>query len=287
MIAEGREGFTLGRPGKVVAGEKNFIAVEQHLVTAGMAGRGNQKQIGVERDEVFASGDALNAEPRGAIVMMHDARAMEMRGEARVVGDIVAVRKEHERDAAQLLDAPDERGGEAGRVHENIAAGLWRTNDEVGPAAKTRFGSEPAEIDVVHNGIGKGIHGGAGVTVPGSADGSRGAGHQRHQGALHIRGTGRLAVDAGLTAMVMEGLRGNLAAGVAINAGCIDKEIAGDVLRQSLLDLGHYLLDIVYRESSPCRGLSLDIAYRESSPYLITAEARLTGDFGSGVGLSL
>ena len=73
----------------------------------------------------------------------------------------------------------------------------------------------------------------------GGADGSRGASHQGHQGALQLTRAGRLALNARLTAMIVEGLGGDLAAGIAVNAGGVHEEVAGGVLRQSLLDLCH------------------------------------------------
>ena len=50
---------------------------------------------------------------------------------------------------------------------------------------------------------------------------------------------GRLAADARLIAVVAERRRRNLPAGVAVDAGVIDIEVALDVLRQSMLELRH------------------------------------------------
>ena len=48
-----------------------------------------------------------------------------------------------------------------------------------------------------------------------------------------------LSVYRGLPAGAMKGLGRNPAAGVAVDAGAVDVEIAGDVLGSSLFGLGH------------------------------------------------
>jgi len=53
----------------------------------------------------------------------------------------------------------------------------------------------------------------------------------------------RLAVDAGLAAVIPETGGGDLAAGVAVNAGGIDEEVAGGVLGQAVVELRHLLFD--------------------------------------------
>ena len=65
-----------------------------------VAGRGNEQKIGVEAHGRHARGYALDAQAGGANAVVHDARAAEMRSEAGVVGDVIAVREKHERHPA-------------------------------------------------------------------------------------------------------------------------------------------------------------------------------------------
>lgn len=134
-VAEGGQRVALGRPGEVVAGEENFVAIEKDLMAAGVAWRGDDYELIVEADFIFAGDDVLDAEVRGSVARVHDARAMEVRGEPCVVGDVVAMREEHEIDAAHLLDALHQGRIEARGIDQNIAAALLRPDDEVGPAA--------------------------------------------------------------------------------------------------------------------------------------------------------
>ena len=68
--------------------------------------------------------DALDPKPSGAFGLVHHARTCEMAGEFRMVGNVVAVREDHEREPAKAFDFPDQRRREAGRIDQDIAAVL-------------------------------------------------------------------------------------------------------------------------------------------------------------------
>jgi hypothetical protein len=48
---------------------------------------------------------------------------------------------------------------------------------------------------------------------------------------VQFAGILRLMVDAGLAAVIAKACRGDLAAGVAIDAACVHEEFAGNILR--------------------------------------------------------
>ena len=127
--------------------------------------------------------------PRAAALsrLVHDARAMEMRGKFGVVGDVVAVREEHEIDAAHFLDAFHERIVETRRIDEDISALLFRAHDQVRPRAEARFRSEAAKINVIHDVGRKSFDAGAGAAAGHCADGSGRAGDQRHEARGAVR----------------------------------------------------------------------------------------------------
>ena len=110
----------------MIPGEQHFVAIEKNLVAARVARRGDELEIIVDPHGSRPRNDALDAARGGAVRFVHHARAMEMRGKFGVVGDIVAVREEHEIDAAHLLDAFYQRIVEARRIDQDVAALLLR-----------------------------------------------------------------------------------------------------------------------------------------------------------------
>ena len=64
---------------------------------------------------------------------------------------------------------------------------------------------------------------------------------------MELAGILRLAVDAGLAAVIAEAGGGDLAAGVAVDAGGIYEEIAGGVLGEAVCELRHFFFDSFLR----------------------------------------
>ena len=177
--------------------------------------------------------DALDAARRGAVAFVHDARAMEMRGKFGVVGDVVAVREQHQIHAAHFFDAFHQGSVEARGIDQDVAALLRRAHDQVGPRAEARFRSEAAIVDIVHDVHGKRCDPGAGAAMGNGADGCGRARDQRHERAMQFAGICGLLVDAGFAAVIAEARRRDLAAGVAVDAACVDVEFALDILRRA------------------------------------------------------
>ena len=104
-IAERGEGFVFGRPCEMIPGEQDFLAIEKYLMAARVSGRGDELEIAVDPQGSRSCDDALDAAGCSAVRFVHDTGAMEVRGKFGVIGDIVAVREEHEIYAAHFLDA--------------------------------------------------------------------------------------------------------------------------------------------------------------------------------------
>jgi len=166
-----------------------------------------------------------------------------MRGEFGVVGDVIAVREEHEIDAAHFLDAFREGIVETRRIDEDVSALLLGPHDQVRPGAEARFRCEAAEINIVYHMHRKRFDAGAGAAARDGPDGSSRAGHQRHECAVKLAGILRLMVNAGFAAVIAKAAWSDLAAGVAIDATRVHEEFAGRVLREPLFDLRHGFLD--------------------------------------------
>src|ERR1700692_173782 len=145
--------------------EQYFIAVEKKLVAAGMSGRGDELEIIIDLQESHTCDNSLDAARCGAVSLVHDARAMEMRGEFGVVGDVIAMREKHEIDAAHLLDAFYAGIVEPRRIDQDVAALFLRANDQVGPCTEAGFRRETAKIDIVHNVGRKRFDAGAGASA--------------------------------------------------------------------------------------------------------------------------
>ena len=54
------------------------------------------------------------------VCAMNDAAAAEVFMEFLVVGNVVAMRKEHHRDAAEFLDTMNQRSRESWRIHQHV-----------------------------------------------------------------------------------------------------------------------------------------------------------------------
>ncbi len=163
------------------------------------------------------------------VSLMHHARAMKTRGKLCVVGDIVAVRKEHEAHASHLFDTLCQGSCESRGIDQYVSASILGPHDQVRPCAKACFRGEAAEIHVVHDVHRECFNARASAAVRHGANRSGRTGDQRHEGAMLLPGIPRLAVDDGLIAVFAKTRRRNLAAGVAVDAAVIHVEFAFDV----------------------------------------------------------
>ena len=62
-------------PRQMVAGEEKLVSVQKNDVAARVARSGNNQDVLVKLDRMFALNDSLDTKPRGAIVQMHYALA--------------------------------------------------------------------------------------------------------------------------------------------------------------------------------------------------------------------
>ena len=98
------------------------VPIQQHLMPARVPRRRDAQQVVIQPDRLFPGDNAFDPSPCRFIAGMHDARTVEMRGELRMVRDVVAMREPHQADAAHLLETLDERRGEARRVDQDVPA---------------------------------------------------------------------------------------------------------------------------------------------------------------------
>ena len=151
-------------------------------------------------------------------------RAAEVLGVAVGVGHVVPVRQEDVGDAAQRLEPPHERGDELRRVDQPVARGV---PDEVAVAAVRLRRVVAAVVDRLLDGEREVVHHGLHVVVAEAADGPGGAGRR---GPARRRRRSAAATGWALTKDVSgafaEDGRGDLPAGVAVDAGRVHEEVA-------------------------------------------------------------
>jgi hypothetical protein len=154
----------------VVASEKILIAIEQDCVASRVAGRWDDQKVIIEADGVWPFNDALATVVRRAIVFVHYAGGAEVARELLVIGNVVAVCQEDCGDATHLMNLFSERFRETRGVDEHVSAFALRTDYEVAPPPKTRFGSEAAEVDILIHPIRKSFDASSGVILARRAD---------------------------------------------------------------------------------------------------------------------
>src|ERR1700739_785855 len=213
----------------MIAGEQHLVTIEQNLVATRVPRGGNDLEFVIDARWIGSLDHALDASSGGALRFMHDTRAVEMRGEFRVIGDVIAMGEEHEANAAHLLDALYQRIVEARRIDQHVPAALLWPHDQVRPGPEARFGREAAKIDVVDDVRGKRFNAGPGAAARHSPNRRGWTCAQGHERAVHFARILWLMVDARLASMIVETRGGNLAAGVAVDTTGVDVEIAFNV----------------------------------------------------------
>ena len=152
------------------------------------------------------------------------------------VGHVVPVRQEDVGDAAQRLKLPHQRGHELGRIDQPVAGGV---PDEVAVAAIRLRGVEAAVVDRLLDDQREVLHHRLRVVVAEAADRPGGAGQERLQRLPPVGAGDRLGLDEGRFGGLAEHRGGDLPARIAVDAGGVHEEIAGDVLRHSFPGVRH------------------------------------------------
>jgi len=90
VAAKGVQLIEMGRPSEMIAAEEKLLAVEQNGVASGVAGNGNDQEIGSEFYRICAGElnfDGLSF--RSNVIAVENAIAAEMVAEFLMIGDIV------------------------------------------------------------------------------------------------------------------------------------------------------------------------------------------------------
>src|SRR5579871_2272187 len=193
----------------------------------GVAWSGNDEKVVRDLDGFEAIDDDFGGGLGVQFVAVNHSLGAEMEGEALGVGDVVGMRQEDPRQAAPLLDAAHESRQELRRIDEPIAVG---PADEVAIAAERLRRVHAAVIDVVFDRQREIVEHRAGGVSSMSADGAGRTADEGLEGAVRLLRVGGLELHEGITVGFAEDFGRDLPAGIAINAGRIDEELAGYVL---------------------------------------------------------
>lgn len=224
-------------PRQVVAREQEALAVQEADAAARVPRDRDGEQVIVQADRIGALQLLLDLGGAGVdVVAVEHAPRAEVARELRVVRDVVLVAQQEQVDSAQLLQALHERAGEARRVDEHVA-GL--AADQVRGGAEAGLGMEAAVVDALVDGVGQARERGLQVGALARADGRRGAAEQRHEGARALFVGGGLTVDPALPGGTVERPGRHPAAGIAVDAGGVDVEVALDIRGQTLREGCH------------------------------------------------
>ena len=218
---------------------KRYVSrYEKNGVAFRVAGRRDHQHAAAEIDRI-ASG-RLQLDRRRArvnVIAMQHALAAEPRRETGVIGDVVLMREQHPRRAAHRRDVLHQRPRKARRVDEDVAL---RPANEIADRAERRLGGVAAAVDVAIDQL-RQRRRAPDACRASAIDPIDAVGHEISAfcAASNSSSVCRLMKDSGLIAGIAENGRREDAAGVAIDAGGVDVEIAGNVLGKSLRQLGH------------------------------------------------
>src|SRR5262245_59065943 len=112
---------------------------------------------------------------------MNHAPASEVFVEFLVVGDIIPMREKHQRNAAQFLDAPNQRSRESGRINQDIPL---RTRNEVRRCAVRIGRCEAAKMDVLIDYFGISGRSSPRIELASRSDRTGWASHKSHGGSV-------------------------------------------------------------------------------------------------------
>ena len=219
------------RPRQVIACEQKLISVKKYHVTTRMARCWNHEQFVIKLNGISACNHVFDAETSCTVVNMHHPLAVESFAKEVVIGDVVFVRQQHSADAAHHFDPFEQLTCESRRVDQDVAALACRARDEIAPGSKAGFGREAAKVNVVCERHRKRIDADVSVVSLRGADRTGGTRNERHHGASDLSRCFGLMINAALVAMIAKDRRRQLATRIAIDAGGIYEEIAGDIFR--------------------------------------------------------
>ena len=214
-----RQHVPIGRPRQMIAGEEILISIKQDHVSAGVTGNWNRHQIMIESDRIVAAYHVLDPKSSSAIIGVHHALAAKLFREAGMIGNVITMRQKHQVHSAGRFDLFYELRGEAWRVNQNIAAFGFRSRDQITPRAKAGLGREATEVNILGDILRKCIDADARLVMLDRSNRGGRTSDQRHQCAFDFASAFRLMMNDRSVVILGEGLRCDLPAGVAVDAG--------------------------------------------------------------------
>src|SRR6266404_1315454 len=147
-----------------------------------------------------------------------------------MIGDVVLMCEEHRVYATHRPEALYQLCCKTRIVNQYVTPLARRTRDQITPTSKTRFRGKPAKVDILIEQQRKSVNSDVRIVFFGSANRACRTGNECHHCEFRLVYCLRLVVDAALIAVVSEYSGSQLAAGIAIDAGRVNKEISRNIL---------------------------------------------------------
>ena len=211
----------------MVAGEEELVPIEIDGVPLRVARRGDHHELIVDVDGIEAGRLHLDCRStRSHIIAVQNALASESLMKLLMIGDIVLMREQQPAYTTHVVDAFHQRPCEARRVDHGVTV---RMLNQVAERAEGALSGESAAVHVGLDQFRVAGHRAAHVVLSNRTDRRGRAGDQCLLRLEQFTCAGRLMEYRGLIADVMEHRRRDLPAGVAVDAGGVDEEVAVDI----------------------------------------------------------
>ena len=201
-----------------------------------MARRRNSEESGSKFLRLFSFEHHLCLRLRGEFGPVNDSPAAEMGGILLRLGHIIPVSQENGAKPSHLFETSEEMGEEFGRIDQSV---FLRMPKEIAVSPEGLGRIESGIVDSVFEVKRKIFSDSFGVVLPQGSDGTGGTGEKSLDGMPCFLVCVRLREDEGVVSRVVKSFRRDLATGIAVDAGLIDKEFAGYILRDLFLPVCH------------------------------------------------
>src|SRR5215217_7949716 len=162
---------------------------------------------------------------------MHQSFTVKSLAKQLVRGNVVFVREQHSTDATHRYDLLHELTRKSRRVDQDVAAFTGGTSDQIAPGAEAVFRRESAEVNVVFEQHRKRVDAEMRVMAFDCADRAGRTRDEGHHRELRLIVCFGLMIDAALVAVIVKDRGRELTTRIAIDAGGVNEEVAGDILR--------------------------------------------------------
>lgn len=236
IVAVGAQTSISSIPSQMIAREKEPILEQQAAVPSCVARRGNRQEPWLKLHRFVPFQKYLRVRLSFFFQTVDVSLRLKVPSIFCRVGYVVLMCQENVADSPKSLDPPDERLDEFRRINEPVST---RMQNQVAVSAIGFWRVESAVINRMLDFQREIIHHGLRIVGAKATDGTSRTGEDGMQRRLAIVQTLGLRVNERMVSAFTKNHRRNLTAGIAVDAGRVDEEIAGHIFRNSLFNVCH------------------------------------------------